>query len=412
MSLSPPIAEPLRLALLAAMPSPLPQGSQVFLGAQARALAAAGAEVTLLCYGRGAATPAVGPEGAEPGEGDAARGAAMPRPPPTLLRAPRLLSPVPLRSGPSLGKPLADAALLATWLRARARRRYDVVLAHHAEAAVVACASRWLARVPVVYVAHTLLEAELAAFAPAPLARVCDRLGAAFDRGLVRAADAVIALSRAAAERLAPAARGPLEWIPPGLDPAPPPRALAVRAACARHGLVPGQFALYSGNLDAYQELPLLAAAAAAAPELAVVVATHESRRSPPAPLRVARAADAAEARALLFGAGAAVLPRRRTGGLPIKLLNAMEAARAIVAHGDVAEGLTHGESAWLLSPGAGAAEWAAALRAVLGDPALSTRLGVGARRVLETRHAWPALAARTLALCASVVRATGRAGA
>ena len=392
------------------MPFPLPQGSQVFLGAQARALAAAGATVTLFCYGRGAATPAPGPEAPETVDRGARRdlGGAPPQAAVTLRRTPRLLSPVPLRSGPSAGKPLADAALLATLLHAGGRRRYQVVLAHHAEAVVIACAARWISRVPVIYVAHTLLGAELSAFAPALLARACDRFGAALDRGLARAADGVIALSRAGAKRLAPAARGPLEWIPPGWDPSPPPSAAAVRATCARHGLAPGRFALYTGNLDAYQELPLLAAAAALAPDLSVVVATHESRRAPPAPLQVARLADAAEARALLFGAAAALLPRRRPGGFPIKLLNAMEAARAIVAHADVAEGLAHGESAWLLPPGATPGEWAAALRGVLRDPTLATHLGVGARRVLETRHAWPALAARTLAFCTRVARGAG----
>ncbi len=395
------------------MPFPLPQGSQVFLGGQAQALAAAGAEVTLFCYGRGAAAPWPGAD-ATHGERSGPRrlfGTGRPKLAVMLRRTPRLLSPVPLRSGPSPGKLLADAALLATWLHAGLRRSFQVVLAHHAEAAWIATLARRMGGPPVVYVAHTLLGVELSGFAPSVLSRACDRLGTASDRALARRADALIALSRAAASELAPFARGPLEWIPPGWDPAPAPDAAEVRAACARHALPPGRFALYSGNLDAYQELPLLAAAAALAPEIPVVVATHESRRTPPAPLRVARLADAAEARALLFGAGAAVVPRRRPGGFPIQLLNAMEAARPIVAHAEVAEGLVHDQSAWLLPSGAGPLDWAAALRTVLQEPARSTHLGVGARRALETRHAWPALAARTLALCARVARSEGPPG-
>jgi glycosyltransferase involved in cell wall biosynthesis len=261
--------------------------------------------------------------------------------------------------------------------------------------------------VPVVYVAHTLLGLELDAYAAPALAGWARRAGDLLDTALASRADGVLALCSAAAARLAGAARGPLEIVPPGLTPQPAPPAESVERACARCGVEPGRFALYTGNVDRYQDLDTLAEAARLVPELPVVVATHGERRTPPSQLRCARLLPA-ESRALSTACALAVLPRRRQGGFPIKLLNYMEAGRAIVAREGVAEGLEHGVSAWLLAPDAGAAELARALRSLAADPAAAARLGRGARARLESHHAWPALAARTLALAEKVARRGG----
>jgi glycosyltransferase involved in cell wall biosynthesis len=167
----------------------------------------------------------------------------------------------------------------------------------------------------------------------------------------------------------------------------------------------PGGFALYAGNLDRYQDLDELERAARAVPELPLLVATHEAPPSSRSALRFVRVVDAAEARALLFAAALAVLPRRRPGGFPIKLLNYMEAARPIVAHHEVADGLEHAVSAWLIAADAGPDALAAALRGLSADPALAARLGAQARALLAQRHAWPALAQRTLSLVAETSR-------
>ena len=108
-----------RIALIGAFPFPLPQGSQVLVAQQARALEAAGASVTLICYGSGT--------GPVPGSLD-------------IVRIPRALSPRRLRAGPSIAKPLADAALVGAYLGAHRRRRFAVALAHNAEAALVGLA--------------------------------------------------------------------------------------------------------------------------------------------------------------------------------------------------------------------------------------------------------------------------------
>jgi glycosyltransferase involved in cell wall biosynthesis len=114
----------------------------------------------------------------------------------------------------------------------------------------------------------------------------------------------------------------------------------------------------------------------------------------------VLRPAGAREERALVFGAAVAVLPRRIPGGFPIKLLNYMEAGRAIVAHGSIASALEHDREAWLLGPDAGPEEIARAVQTLVQDPERAARLGDGARAALLARFGWPALAERTLALC------------
>lgn len=195
--------------------------------------------------------------------------------------------------------------------------------------------------------------------------------------------------------------------IPPGLHPETPPDRERVRATCARAGLAPGDYAVYVGNLDAYQDLPLLDAAAAALPAIPVIAATHDARGPALPHLRVVRVATPEEARAWVHGARVALLPRRRAGGFPMKLLDFMEAALPVVAFAAVADTLESGRSGWLLPAEAGAGALAEALRTLFSDPELAARLGAGARRRLDTAHAWPDLAARTLDL---VGRAQARA--
>jgi len=374
-----------RLALLGAFPFPYPQGSQVFAGEQARALRAAGAQPLFFSYGRG--------QGERPRDVE-------------LVTTPRWASPRRMRSGPRWGKPLADAFLLGRYLQEARRERFDAALAHNAEAAVVALAARAHTRVPVVYVAHTILSHELSAYGPSSLAPALDRTGAALDRWIARRADAVIALCEAGRRSLAPHARSPVVVIPPGLDPVPPPAADLRAALCRRLGLERGGFILYTGNLDAYQELDLLRAAASRLPAAtpAIVIATHDARGAnrragESTRVRYVEIGGIEEVRALCAEARLLVATRRRPGGFPIKLLNYMEAARPIVVFEGAAADLEHGRSAWVVPDSTGAAGLADSIARLLDDAALCQRLGAGARLRLETRHAWPAIAESTLAV-------------
>ncbi len=380
-----------RLALVGAFPFPVPQGSQVYFADQARALREQGAEVTLFVHGRGAG----------------------PLPPDlNVVAAPAALSPRRLRAGPSLLKPLADAAL-ARRLTAEARRRpFDALLAHNAEAALLCLAARARIGTPVVYVAHALWRHELPAYGPAPAAGLLARGGAALDRSLAQRCDAILTLCASARDALEPLARGPVALIPPGLTPQPPPEPELSRAVCARHGLEPGRFALYAGNLDAYQSLPVLAAAARHASGIPFVVATHDARGAAPAPLRIVETGSSDEVRALTWASGVCLLPRAIPGGFPIKLLNYMEAGRPIVATGSVADGFEDGRNALLLADGAEALAWAEAVTRVMNDAALARHLGAEAKALLLRRHAWPVLAQATLDLAATARRAAPRSSA
>jgi glycosyltransferase involved in cell wall biosynthesis len=370
-----------RLALLLAAPFPLHQGSQVYVADQAAALRAAGAEPVVVCYG------------ASDGRTPAA----------PVVRTPARVTPATLRSSASPAKLAADVALGRALVAAHRAAPFDAVLAHNSEATAVALAVRGRLGIPVVYVVHTLLRHELSAYGPRALRRGLDLAGALVERRLARGADAILVLSRAARDDLAPLARGPVALVPPGLDPAPAPSTDAIAGACRAHGVEPERFVLYAGNVDRYQDLEVLDAAAARLPDTPVLVATHDPSGARFEALRAVRVADRSEARALLHGCAVAVLPRRRPGGFPIKLLNYMEAGRAIVAHAGVGEGLEHDRSAWLLPDEAGPDAWAEALFALLTDPARRAALGAGARARLESHHAWPALACATLDLVARV---------
>lgn len=362
----------MRVALVGAFPFPYPQGSQVYVAEQARALAGAGAETQLVTYPAGR----------------------------FQLRG---------RSGPSLAKPFADGALIAHYVAEHRRHRFDAALAHNAEAAVAAIVARPATRVPVIYVAHTLLAHELSAYASDAWRTWLDPLGAAVDRWIARRADAIVALSEDARGMLAPWARGPIEVIPPGLDPGPAPDADARIAACRDAGVEPQRFAMYAGNLDDYQDLDVLdAAAALLRDDPPILVVTHDARDGAQRyrHLRVVERERFEDVRALSFSAGALVLTRHRPGGFPIKLLNYMETGRPIVARRRIAPGLENGVTAVLLPESAGATDFERAIRRLRDEPTRATALGTAAREHLLARHAWRDLAARTLDL---VGRVSGR---
>ena len=293
-------------------------------------------------------------------------------------------------------------------MRSHRKNPFDLVLAHNVEAALVAAAARPWTRAPVVYVAHTLMQHELNSYAPAAAAPPLAALGQALDRAAARAADRVLVLCDAAREALEAHSAGPILCVPPGLSQSEGPTTAEQDRLCERLGLQPGCFALYTGNLDGYQELDRLAQAARHL-HVPVVVATHDAeraRRSERAlrPLRLVTLPDPNDTRTLSFAAGALCSTRRRVGGFPIKLLNYMEAGRPIVAQRDVAETLQHERSALLLPSDASPAHFAAAIARVLADPALAARLGRGARRVLEAQHRWPTLAERTLSFVGEAI--------
>ncbi|MHA7839888.1 MAG: glycosyltransferase, partial [bacterium] len=462
-----------RLLLVGALPYPFAQGSQVYLQEQAIALQAAGAEVDLLTY-------AVHPD-------SLARGSARPRRLDSLrhLESPRWSAPRRLRSGPSLAKPLADIGLALALRDAVGARvgvgvgvgvgvegkgesapglesgvtHYDAILTHNAEACVIALANLPASRPAIVYCVHTLLGQELSTYLDPSFSSLdpktsrlfpafrralrrllrrasgasLDAVGAGLDRQLARRAEGWIALTHESERVMRHSSEAPGALIPPPLpDPLADPTRLDPRATAESHGLVPGRYLLYSGNLDPYQELGLLLEAARRQPgRTPLVVATHDaraeslSRRLAEAGIRLIRVAVAgddtgsgdgdhdpgvAEMQALIAGARATLCLRRTLGGFPIKLANSLALGTPPIAFHAREWGLEHGRNAWIASPQDPVASLAEAIERITRDDALAERLRPGARTLYESQHEPGRAAARTLALLDRVLeRRRGR---
>ncbi|HEV8304527.1 MAG TPA: glycosyltransferase, partial [Gemmatimonadales bacterium] len=99
---------------------------------------------------------------------------------------------------------LADPRLLVRLFRLLARERPDLVHAHGQDASILAGAARWVRAFPLVITRHVMDE---------PMANLRQRLRARAACAALRRADAVVAVSRAAAERLAELHGRPREAI-------------------------------------------------------------------------------------------------------------------------------------------------------------------------------------------------------
>lgn len=348
---------PLNIVQLGACPYPVPQGSQVYLRDTARALEIAGHRPQLMAYGYGAGADRSG------------------------LPLHRAWNPPGARNtaaGPTWAKPLQDAALVHALRRVCRESTADAVGAHNYEGLMVALASHVR---PVVYHAHNAMADELPHyFREQPWAR---KLGAWLDQTFPRRADAVVTphdrLRDYLVECGCDAER--VHVIPPPLDatgfePAPVGGASPV--------------VLYAGNLDRYQNLPLLEAAMArvraARPDTKLIVATA-SRETPfIADAVVEPTPDLAALQRALRRDAIFVCPRTSWSGYPIKLLNAMAAGLPIVCCDGSAHPVVSGETGLVVPDDAEA--FADAILQLLDDPAMRAAMGAAGRARLLEKHA------------------------
>jgi len=303
------------VAVVAPGPFPAPRGSQVLIRQLAEALAQRGHEIHIIAYDmvdtRSPVSPAV----------------RIHRAGRTLLWLRRFLP-------WAVWKGCMDLAV-AKRLR-RLLRDYPIQLihAHNYDGPLIAWIARWPLSVPVVYHAHNLLADELPAYFRSPVPRrLLEKIGAWLDRTIPRRAEAVVALSPGQAAHLRAV----------GVDEArllvcpPPSEPLAIqkpeRSIRQKERWIVG----YAGNLDGYQDLDVLAAAADSArregAKVTLLLVTHEEkwkRRLPErltalvrhGAARLVWAAGGRESCATLARADILVCPRGSWSGFPIKLIN------------------------------------------------------------------------------------------
>jgi glycosyltransferase involved in cell wall biosynthesis len=385
-----------RIAMVAACPFPTCQGSQVLVRQTAEALARAGHEVHLVCYHFGEEIPLVTSE---------------------RLVLHRISYPSiygKFRAGPSWQKPLLDALLARLLLKVIRRHRIQVIHAHNYEALLVGLYVRMFSRTPVVFHSHNAISEELRSFFRSAWARrLADRVAGSIDRTVPRRADHVIAINHELVRFFQDrgVGEGRISCLPPGIaleewSETPLAEGSPEWAALERldHWLDGEQsVALYAGNLDGYQNLPLMFRAIVSVREKCPSARLVVVSRSDPAPYR-ALAAELGlteavffvdhtrfELARLVFGrCRVALLPRISWCGFPIKLLNYMAAGLPVVASQGSAKIVRHGETG--LVAGDGDEEgFAVAVARLLSNPETAAAMGQAGRRRVETGHTWDA---------------------
>ncbi len=363
---------PLNVAMVAAMPYPTGQGTQSLLSELCRGLSSRGHRVHLVCYHH----------------------AAFRREEPFFVhRIPRIPLYRRLRSGPDFFKPFLDALVLARTIQVVRRFGCRLIHAHNYEGALAGVPAAGICGVPCVYHAHNLMEDELPRYfknrAAVRLARLA---GIGLDRTVPRSAGLVIALhdrlAAALLRRGVSAAR--VRVVEPGInvrfwDGDPP---------AEREPVV-----VYTGNLDAYQDLTVLFSAmpkvAARVPGARLRVATMND---PEEARRLARARGAMavtdvvitphaeDTRKILQRARVAVSPRSSFSGFPIKNLNAQAAGLPVVACQGSAFGFEPGRTG-LTVPNRDPDALADALVKLLRDPERARSYGLAGRRLMKERY-------------------------
>lgn len=315
------------IAMIAPMPYPSHQGTQVVVRHVASALARAGHEVHLVTYGYG--------EHELEGE------------PPYHLHRPLKID-AGLRSGPSLLRPAADTALMFTAAKVVKAFGCELMHVHNVEGLALGALLKLQASVPLVYHSHNAMGPELPTYFRAHFAQAfASVVGDVLDKTLPRAADAVITFDsdHKALHEVYGIPEDRLHVIPPGLEGDEIRAVNPTDLARMREAMGPGPWLLYAGNPDGYQNLPLMWAAFERVrferPDVKLLVATSHEAASFAADfagghevpgVRFLRYEGLAELRAIFAACDVGLSPRSLWAGAPIKVLNYLAAGLPVVA--------------------------------------------------------------------------------
>lgn len=373
---------------VAALPFPTRQGTQAVIASMLRASAADGRAASILTYG-GTGSP--GSDGSIDGY--------------DVYRAATLPGRDSLRSGPSVRKLFQDVRLLKAVRALRPVLRPELLIGHHVEGAAACLATG----APTVLFAHTDLRDELPSYFPPVVAAPMGRLGGIVDRALLRSCTAVATISPLLQQRfadMAPRLSKRIHYVPPPW-PVAPPAAPDLRYRKRRELGIDAEapVLLYAGNLDAYQGIDVMLSALALCvrelPNLHLLVASDSDasqlraqasaaglgQRLHLLPLDAAPDGDEERLRCEIHAAAdIAIVPRVSSGGLPIKLLDALSRGAPTVAMPDALAGVEYGD-ALVVPPGDDAPALGRAILETLSNPQRMHRLSEHARQHVATHH-------------------------
>ncbi len=318
--------------MVAAMPFPSGQGTQALVGELASGLSARGHAVHLVCYHHG-----------------------FERDDPFCIhRTPKIASYQRFRSGPDLVKPMLDLMLTVKTIQTIRSTGAELVHAHNYEGALAGWLAAGICGVPIVYHAHNIMEDELWRYARTSfMQRFYRMMGLVLDAIIPPLADWVIALHRPMARKIHTfgVAKEKILIVPPGID--------TKFWSQAVPGVRPSNPTLvYTGNLDAYQDLDVLFMAL---PEIGNRVRGARLLLATPNDILLARRLVAGfgvehltdivytpsklQTRDALARSNVVVCPRSSWSGFPIKNINAQAAGLAVVTCRGSAFGICHGKT-------------------------------------------------------------------
>ncbi len=374
-----------RIAMVAACPFPVAQGSQVYIEQMCTALAQRGHQVHLVCYHFGRYEK----------EYDF-----------TVHRIPRITDYSRSRAGPSLQKPFLDLLLTIKLWQVVKKEKIDIIHAHNYEAPLAGFIVRTVTGVPVIFNSHNVLSDELYTYFRLPFSkRLAQSVAHFLDHFIPKRADFCITVSEESVDFLTKRGVSPdrIAFIPPGIN-CQNGKTSDPQQTRKTYNLGSNTLITYTGNLDGYQNIELLFQAiktlSEATSEFTLVIVTtsdytgyqklaeemgidhhiifipHQTFDKP---------------RELLTAADITVSPRTSWSGFPIKLLNYMAAGKAIVASEGSAKGIKHQHNG-LVVKNEDSIGFAEGILQLIRQPELARRLGIHARKSAVDTYSWDSI--------------------
>ena len=376
----------LKIAMVAACPFPVAQGSQVYIEQMCTALTQRGHQVHLVCYHFGTHDEEYNF---------------------TVHRIPRITNYARFRAGPSLQKPFLDFMLTIKLWQVIKKKKIDIIHAHNYEAPLAGFIARAVTGVPVVFNSHNVLSDELYTYFRLPFSKwLAQSVAHCLDNYIPKKADFCITVSEESINFFIARGVSPdrIEFIPPGIDcqneKINDPKEIRKTYHLGSHPLI-----TYTGNLDGYQNIELLFHAIKTVSEtiseftLVIITSSDYTQYQ-----KLAREMDIDryiiflsdqtfdQTREILAAGDIAVNPRTSWSGFPIKLLNYMAAGKAIVTSEGSAKGIKHTHNGLVVKNG-DSKGFAEGILQLIKQPDLAAKLGFKAKMEVHSRYNWDCIA-------------------